>query len=629
MSRLEYSLKVADIEPFKSDMSGTIYRRTVIGAIILLGILLYVHTLHYPFVWDGRGYILNNPLIKGFDYYDDIFNFREFANSDEILGIPSDFVTNFSLRPVTYLTFTINYLLGGTNPAGYRAVNIGIHILNAVLVFLLLERIVQNNADANRLNQLSKRLIMTVPPLLFLCHPLQTESVIYIVQRFTSLATSFYLLTAYLFICAVTAEEKRRGMLSYLGSVAALLVGMLVKETVFTAPVILLVLATIVVGIPFKASLKKVLPHLLCLPLIPVLVVVTSSAQNNATFSLKGSINVINFYSYSPLHYAITQLCTMTTYFRLLLFPYGQNVDYDYPLYTSLFQGKVLLALALLSALVLAALICFRRNPREIHRSLILFGIVFFFVSISVTSSIVPMAELIAERRTYLPSIGAFIAIVCAVDLARLTWGRRISGSVMLAGVAGLLIILCIATHVRSTVWRSRISFWQDATAKSPGKLRPKLGLVAAYIGKKRYEEAAGVQRLVIAMLPNDATHYQILQELQYLQGGYTDSIETGVHALSLDKGNASIYYFLGLAYDKVGMSDDAEQALNYAITLQPAFTDAHLALARFHSDEGNYEEALEQYRATAKLDAHNKTVQTAIRDLEQKLAHRRNSPRR
>lgn len=593
------------------------YRRIIIWLIIAVGLLLYAHTLPFPFVWDGRGYIMGNPLIKSFRYYDDIFKITQFAQLDDQLGIPADFVTNFALRPVTYLTFSVIYLLGGISPIGYRACNIAIHIVNAVLIFLILRDILKKFVGSTTDN-FSYRFIPAATAFLFLVHPLQTESVIYIVQRFTSLAASFYLLTAFLYLSSLQDNDLRPLRLPYWASVATLLAGMMTKETVLTAPLILLAMELIILKTSWKLSVRRTLPHLLCLPYIPSLVMVTSAAQSSSHLSVKSAINVINFYGYSVGQYAITQLCAITMYIRLLLFPYGQNADYDYPLYTSLIQGRVLLSIMVISLIVAGSILIYRSNPQDKRRALILFGTAFFFISISVTSSIIPMAELVAERRTYLPSFGAFLAIVSAVDL----WCEQRSPSLhkfIIAGIAVWVAILCGATYARSYVWSSRTSFWQDAASKSPNKVRTILGLVEALWEKKQYEQAISWQKKAIAANPDNPDLYILLQELQYLQGLYVEAIDSGVYGLSLGSQDPRLYYFLGLAYSRIDFRDDAEQAFIYAITQQPEFLDARLALAEFYSSEGRYLTALELYRTAAKMNPHNKQILERIHALERK----------
>lgn len=610
------------IKKSRIDLTDTTYRRMVIGILILLGCALYLHTLPFPFVWDGRGYILGNPLIKGFGYYDDLFHISSFAQLDEKLAIPADFVTNFALRPFTYFTFTINYLLGGTDPVGYRACNILIHIFNGIIIYLLLERVLHKVPWGRSPDRFSRRLIPTATALLFLVHPLQTESVIYITQRFTSLATSFYLSTLFLYLCSVTTRNHRRPWL-YWASVATLLAGMLTKEVAFTAPLMLLVLERVVLGSGWKPSLRRLLPHLMCLPLIPALVMITSAVQNSQSLSVKSSLNAVNFYNYSITDYALTQLCAICSYLRLLLLPYGQNVDHDYPLYTSLVNGRVILSLTVILLIIISSLLMYRRKPRELHQSLLFLGVLYFFISISVTSSIIPIAELMVERRTYLPSFGAFLALVCAIDLLRIKWSRVAHQKTIVAGFAVWVIMLGGATLARAEVWRTTITFWHDAALKSPGKLRPMLGLVAAYFEHKQYQQAIDWQKKVIELYPDDPNFYVILVELQYLQGLDAEAIQTGVYALSCGGNNPRIYYFLGRAYARMGIPTDAEQAFTYAITLQPDFLDAHLALAEFYAGRKNIRGALEQYRKAAKLDPDNGDLAQKISALEEASATR------
>lgn len=598
-----------------SRLSDDTYRRFVIWAIIGAGILLYAHTLPFPFVWDGRGYILRNPLVKGFSYYDDLLQITQFAQLDDQLGIPADFVTNFALRPVTYLTFSLNHFFGGTNPVGYRSVNIALHIGNAVLIFLILERILKRAGD-HTLDRFSIRTIPAATALIFLVHPLQTEPVIYIIQRFTVLATGCYLATLYLYLRSVTGRNRR---LPYWGSVITLLLGMLTKEIVFTAPIVLLCLETIILKTDLRSAIKRLLPHLLCLPIIPVLLLIVSANQHNSPLSIEESINAINFYGYSVGHYAITQLCTIGTYLRLLLLPYGQNADYDYPLYTSLLQPKVIRSAVVIALTLGAAVFSYRRKPQDPRRSLLLFGTCFFFISIAVTSSFIPMAELIAERRTYLPSFGVFLAIICAIDL----WRQQrtpFRQQAVIAGMAMWVVILGGVTHVRSQVWRSRVSFWEDAARKSPNKLRTILGLVGADYDKKQYGQAGNWLKKAIALYPDTPGLYPLLQELQYRQGKYAASIESGVHALSRKESSPKIYYLLGRAYPYVGLNDDAERALNYALALQPDYPDARLALADIFVAEKRYDEALELYRAALGRAPGNTGIVTRIRELESLL---------
>lgn len=445
----------------------------------------------YPFVFDDMTYIINNPLVKCFDYYDDILSIFKFAQLDEKFGINQDVITNFAMRPITYLTFSLNYLVGGFNPAAFRMFNILVHIFNSIIVYFIIEKLLVQKASAQyQVDQLSLRLIPSATALFFLIHPLQTESVIYINQRFTSLATSFYTLSVLLYICYVQSKNESTALKFKICSVLVLAVGMFTKEIMFTAPVILLSMELVVFGTGLISACKRIFFHLLCMPIIPIMVILVESAQSNSSTSVKDGLNIVNYANYSAIDYAITQLCAITSYLRLIILPYGQNVDIDYPLYTSLFQGRVILSMAVICAILFLTIKLFRHFHRKLQASLVMFGVIWFFVTISPDSSIIPLPDLMVERRTYLASIGVFLALVSMLDLLRDQSYFKVSYKVIVTVVVIWGAVLSGLTYKRSNVWRTRVALWEDSVAKSPNKIRPIQELAKAYTDSGEYELA-------------------------------------------------------------------------------------------------------------------------------------------
>jgi tetratricopeptide (TPR) repeat protein len=588
-------------------MTDTTYRNIVLTVIALLGTALYIHTLGFPFVFDGEHYLVKNPLIKDFRYYGELLTPRRFAQIDELLKIDPDLTTNFMLRPVSYLTFSLNYFLGDLNPAGYRAVNIAIHILNAVLLYLFTERLLRPSPHHRTLDRASLRFIPTVAALFFLVHPLQTLSVTYIIQRFTSLGTVFYLLTLYLYLLSIQSDEQGRATLFQRLSLLTLIVGMLVKELMFTAPFMLLLMELVVLGTSLKAALRRALPHLLCLPLIPVMTAVCAALQNNSAASVSGSLNVVNYSHYPITAYLFTQLCVITTYLRMLLLPYGQNIDPDYPLYTSLLQGRVLLSLALLVALLAVAFFLFRRERRDLRYALAFFGTAWFFLAISIDSSIVPLPDLMAEQRVYLPSVGLFLLLAAMTDLLR----TRLTSAPIRKGLLAVMvawgIVLCGVTLVRNEVWHSEISIWQDTTAKSPRKARAWHSLAMAYAIESRYEEA----------VPCFEKAAGIFME----QKRYGETAEECVKGLTLDPSNAELYRILGVSYTELGQLDDAEYVLRQSLDINPGNGSTRLALARVFLAKKQVGAAREQMSEAVKNAGSDPRQVEEIRELEKAVS--------
>ena len=172
----------------------------------VIGIMLYVSTLPYPFVFDDRVFLLNNPLIKHSGGFFDLLDLNDFLPEYLPRVNDVDMVTSFAMRPIAYITFRFNYILGGENPAGYRAVNIVIHIANAMMLYYLLRAVI-----SLRLGGVATGGYLAIPfftGLLFLVHPLHTESVTYVTQRFTSLGTFFYLGTILLYLLSRLSTSK-------------------------------------------------------------------------------------------------------------------------------------------------------------------------------------------------------------------------------------------------------------------------------------------------------------------------------------------------------------------------------------------------------------------------------------
>lgn len=342
-------------------MHNSVYRLTIISSLIIIGILLYFKTLNFPIVFDGHEFILNNPLIRDLDYFEKMLDYSEFADLDETLGLSEDVINSFFLRPITNLTFSINYLLHGYNVAGFRSFNIAIHISNALLVYLLMEGLLSETCRHETRSIMTTRFIAITAALIFLVHPLQAESVISITQRFASLAGTFYLLPLLFYLYSVRADTNRIKSFVYRSSsFIFLLCAMFVHESLFTAPVMLVLMELVVLRTEVRVAFKRLIPHLLCMGIIPAMVILTASAQNHLPFSLADALNVADQGTMPTYPYAITQLSVVTSYLRLMLLPYGLNLDPDIPLYTSLLQGRVLFSLAILALISLFAFHNFR-----------------------------------------------------------------------------------------------------------------------------------------------------------------------------------------------------------------------------------------------------------------------------
>ncbi|MFT5388309.1 MAG: hypothetical protein ACI9E5_001445, partial [Candidatus Omnitrophota bacterium] len=190
----------------------------IIALFIVLGVGLYLNTMNAPFQFDDRDFITQSENIK------DITDMPAIWNA---LGHPSRFVT--------FVSFALNYHFNQYRPFGYHVVNVALHILNTLLVWIFIQLLYKTQPQEK--DKTKGRLIALVVALVFLAHPLQTQAVSYITQRFASLATLFYLLTLCLYI---KGRLKNNNIGLFTLTIITMLIGMFTKQIAFTMPFIII-----------------------------------------------------------------------------------------------------------------------------------------------------------------------------------------------------------------------------------------------------------------------------------------------------------------------------------------------------------------------------------------------------
>jgi protein O-mannosyl-transferase len=608
--------------------------RSVVAAIFgAIGFALYEFTLPFPFAFDDYPYLLKNPLWKDARSFLFPTEFSQFANRAAALGLVSDLSTNFILRPFAYLTFHLNYLAGGLEPAGYRAVNVLIHSANAVLLFALVSLLGRLPGQVAPPAS-SRRFVPWVAALIFLVHPMQIESVTYIIQRFTSLGTFFFLGSVLLFLMARIGEDRPHARRCRRCSIAALLLGMLTKEFLFVAPLAMLMLDRLMLGTPPREALQRARPWLLCMPLIPALVLATAAAQSPHGLSMLALLNVTSPTASGHsdaqylVHYALTQPGIVLTYLRLLVLPRGLNVDPDHPFVTSPLDGQFLAPSAALMLIAGSAAWWAGRRPGDPRTALACSGVLWFFLTLSVDSSIIPLPDVMAEHRAYLPSVGFAIAVACLADLART---RRAAGPVqqwsIAAGTAAAVLSLAVGTAMRNEVWRSPVSLWQDTAAKSPGKSRPWMNLGTAYFESERWSLAIECYRRAVALAPSNAELWAYLAIAENAAGRFERALATAQQGLRLDPTAERAFLAAAFACERLGRPHDALVFLREWVRQRPASRHARLGLAGSLVDLGDDSAALRELQELRTFGLLQPEERATSERLEAALAARRRPP--
>ena len=309
--------------------------------------------------------------------------------------------------------------------------------------------------------------------------------------------------------------------------------------------------------------------------------------------------------------YLLTQFSVIVTYLRLLVLPVGQNLDYNYPVYHSLFTPRVFCSFLLLGSLVALALYLYRRSApggaangagQEPRLRLAGFGLLWFFITLGVESSVIPIRDVIFEHRAYLPSIGIFlsIAVLGAPLLARLNQRRGA------AALAAVVLVLAVTTWQRNLVWGSAVQLWQDCAEKAPAKVRPRNNLAIALMTEGRVDEALVQLKTALELAPTDPDALRNLGAAYDKKGGIDQAIGQYQVALKANPRNKYAHYNLGVSYSKKGRSDLAVAEFQLALGLDPEYADARNNLGVIYGSQGLMEQAVEQFRLAVRFDPHS-----------------------
>ncbi|KAF0145023.1 MAG: hypothetical protein FD156_1350 [Nitrospirae bacterium] len=581
--------------------------------IAVFGLLTYSNTFTVPFQFDDIDNVIENYRLR------DLNNFWPPSGS----------------RWFGFLTFALNYHFGGLNTIGYHIVNLVIHIFNAILVYWLVVITFKtpffSNQQSEGTNFDSLIHLFTYSPLfialLFVSHPIQTQAVTYIVQRFTSLATMLYLLSLVLYI-KWREEQKAESRLYatrytlYTASIISAILAMKTKEISFTLPLITIVYEFMFFEGNIKKRLLFLIPIILTMLIIPLGLTGTDSPIGDAIGELREAsqeTEQISRWDYLP-----TQFRVIVTYIRLLVLPINQNLDYDYTIYHSFFNPEVFLSLLFLLLIFAFGIYLLYANRYTLYASRFLaFGIFWFFITLSVESSIIPIKDVIFEHRVYLPGIGIIIAFTSAgfyglhfiirrlysanclpplreserTELKTRDYLSRISLITAYLLLSAVVIVFAISTYQRNIVWKDEVSLWEDAATKSPEKARVYYNLGKIYSAKGWGDKAIENYQTALKINPDFIEAHNNLG-VEYKEKGWVDkAIEHYQIAIWLGPDFSTAHNNMGNAYIAKGWLDKAIEHYRLALRLKPDFMEAHNNLGVAYEKKGLLEEAINEYQ--------------------------------
>jgi len=598
----------------------------VVVLIAIVGTLAYSNTFAVPFQFDDDAYIVNNPIIRTFDYFSAPWKVTTLSRHSPT-SLPPALRFAFLTRSLGYFSFAANYRLHGLNVVGYHIFNLLIHILSGMLVFLIFHAILKTDRFSSPGGEdppWPREMIPIASSLLFVCHPIHTQAVTYLSQRFASLATFFYLLSLLLYIRSRSElpGRKRRGM--YVAALVSAVAAMLTKEFTFTLPFMITLYEVTFCKGNLRERIRLLAPFAVTLLIIPTLVFLQQANVNSLDSTMR-AITAADVSKISRTDYLLTQFRVVVLYIRLLFFPVNQNVDHDVHVPHSVFEVPVFLSLLSLLALFSAGVLLHfgagrRREYPELR--LVSFGILWFFITLSVESSVIPLGELVAEYRMYLPSVGLIVAVVSlAFCAARRFLNNRVSGSAVLYGVCiAIVIVLSAATYHRNSVWGSEISLWEDAARKSPQKIRPHQNLGTYYFMRGRLQDARRELSAALALDPNESEIHNNLGLVYKKQGEYDRAIQEFTTVLKLDPEDSMAHYNLGNLFLAQGNIPEAIREYRISLDRIPDYDEAHNNLGIAYEKNGQSLEAIREFREAVRLNPENKNARANMSKVLEKV---------
>jgi tetratricopeptide (TPR) repeat protein len=531
----------------------------------------YANSFHGPFIFDDAPSIVENPSIRSLEF-------------PGVLTAPSSALTTTG-RPVVNLSLAINYAVGGLSVEGYHVTNLALHLLAALALFALLRRTLLLPALSEKLGPAASELALVVA-LLWAVHPLQTESVTYVVQRAEALVGLFYFLTFYCFLRGATTAQNRGW---YAAALTACVLGMASKEVMISAPFLLLFFDRTFIAGSFEESWRRRRGLWLALGatcLLPVLLLeTTDNRDGSAGFGL----------GVTSWEYARTQFGFILHYLRLAFWP--RPLVLDYGRYIASSPAEIVPSAIGVLVLLGATAVALVRRPKWGFLGAWFFGI------LAPTSSIIPLpGQTAAEHRMYLPLAAVVVSLVLAVYSVALERGWRSSWS------RALVLVVAAAlgwgTYRRNEDYQSELALWDGAVKNRPLNDRAYLTRGSVYWTMGQRAAALRDYDRCIALNPREAKAYVGRGNVYIDLGRHDDALRDYDTALRLHPNLADAHDGRGEVLAFKGQLDAAIEEFNRAIALNPGHAQAHYDLAEAYSATGALDDAIASYDRVIRLRA-------------------------
>ncbi|WP_394200813.1 tetratricopeptide repeat protein [Shewanella waksmanii] len=421
-------------------------------SLFLMTVVCYFITLKAPFYLDDASSIYENV---------------------HRLGLPLLEVFNlYGLRGVAYASFALNYQVSGLDIAGFHLTNNAIHFFCAAFVYLLTK-------ECCRAKQVSTAWLPFVVALVFVCHPLSSQAVTYIVQRIASLAGLFYFASLYFYLLTRQAHKSKEVLIYGFITGLFILLALFTKQNTVAIFLSIFLLEWLVLGALANKFKLVFVGFLGCLMLAALLVAFSESFQQGVLWLDAYTRETTEI---TRLAYFETQIRVVGEYIQRLFVPNSLQLEYTTPIADGLFT-KVSGYIWLHVALLITAIYCVKKQP------LISFGIFFYYTAQIVESSFIPIRDVAFDHRTYIPNFGLILAVVVAIYHAVKRFD--IKPFIVVLSAMSIIAVYSSITIKRNALWLDPVAFYQYELAISTNKARVHNALAQLYMESEQWRKAS------------------------------------------------------------------------------------------------------------------------------------------
>ncbi len=565
-------------------------------ALVVVTALVYGQVVGFEFVnFDDPGYVIDNPQVTG-------------GVSAENIGwaFTSGYQANW--HPATWLSLMLDAQLFGLNPAGYHATNLLLHVLNTVLLFWVLRRMTAAMWPS------------ALVAALFALHPLHVESVAWVTERKDVLSLFWGLLSVWAYVAYCGSGRRSR----YVLAAVCLAIGLMAKPLLITLPFVFLLLDYW----PLDRVARQRATALLLEKVPFFLLVVASSVATYLAQSRQGAVA-----EDAVVSFALRLANAVVSYVRYLgkmFWPQDLSILYAHP---NMPGGTPWAAWQVIGAALLLVAVSWLVWRYRQHRFLTVGWLLYLGTLVPMIGIVQVGTQAMADRYTYLPLIGIFVAIAWggAAMVPRVdTGGRRqkprkkppgrtpLLGKVLAAVAVLALVVYAGVTRQQTRVWRDSLTLGFHAVAAGPTspKIHYNLGLALSQAG--RYDEAVPHYRDALRLKPDHAKAHNNLGKNLFQLGRHEEAIASCRRAIHIDPEFALAYVNLSAVLAAVNRLDDAIEARRAVARLEPDNAENHNNLGGLLAMTGHFDPAIDHFRRALALQP---DFPQARRNLEQALA--------